>query len=301
MEFIKNKGRFWVRMDFSVQQITNSNNTRVLCAFNDISRQIETDHELNKYQNELEQLVSQRTFELKKEIEKRKSSEACIAESLKEKEVLLREIHHRVKNNMQVIISLLRLQARKINNKHIAEVFRESQNRVRAMAVIHETLYKQQSLNSINLKEYFTNLAANLIRAYSRAGLIIKPEIETNGLGMDIDRAIPCGLIVNELISNSLKYAFPSKPQGQIRISVQIVEENNIELIVKDNGIGLAEHIDPRNSGTLGLSTVFSLAERQLGAQIKINRDKGTEFSIIFAKDTIEKQTQKMPVTDDRT
>lgn len=194
---------------------------------------------------------------------------------------------------MQVIISLLRLQARKIKDTHIAEVFRESQNRVKAMAVIHETLYNQKHLASIDLQEYFTKLTANLVRAYSMSGIHIKTEIDSNELGLDIDRAIPCGLIVNELISNSLKYAFPRKTSGTISISVKPLENNNIELLVKDNGMGLPENIDPRDSKTLGLSTVFSLAERQLGAQVKIVKENGTEFSIRFAGNAEEKPNKK--------
>jgi len=290
VEFVRGGNmKFWARLDFSFWQSDPSADPRVLCAFRDISERKSADQELAEYRFQLEKMVGSRTQSLEEnnrlltqEITMRRQSEAAIAESLKEKEILLRELHHRVKNNMQVIISLLRHHGRRIQSTEVDDVFRETQERIRAISLIHETLYQQKSLSRIDLRDYLSRLGNSLIRGYARSGLRIRFEVETGDIDMDIDQAVPCGIIVNELLSNSLKYAFPEVCAGEIRISAESPEENRLELTVRDNGRGLPESVDPCNCITMGLATVINLARRQLGAEVRISRDGGTGFTFCF-------------------
>jgi Amt family ammonium transporter len=202
--------------------------------------------------------------------------------SLKEKEVLLREIHHRVKNNMQVISSLLRLQSRNVKDEQQIEMLKESQNRIKAMALIHEKLYRSKDLANIDFNDYIKNLVNDLFISYkvSTGKITMKMNIEAVSFG--IDTAIPCGLIVNELVSNSLKYAFPGGKDGEIKISLRTLEEGDIELIVSDNGVSIPKDLDFRNTESLGLRLITNLTEKQLQGKVELNRNKGTEFQIKF-------------------
>ncbi len=202
--------------------------------------------------------------------------------SLKEKEVLLREIHHRVKNNMQVISSLLRLQSRNVKDEQQIEMLKESQNRIKAMALIHEKLYRSKDLANIDFNDYIKNLVNDLFLSYkvSTGKVALKMNIETVSFG--IDTAIPCGLIINELVSNSLKYAFPKGKDGEIKISLRTLEEGDIELIVSDNGVSIPKDLDFRNTESLGLRLITNLTEKQLQGKVELNRNKGTEFQIKF-------------------
>jgi PAS domain S-box-containing protein len=212
------------------------------------------------------------------DITERKQAEEKIKTSLKEKEVLLREIHHRVKNNLQIVSSLLRLQSRHIKDKRYEEMLKESQNRIKSMALIHENLYKSENLANIDPKEYIRTLVDDLIQSYGVTQITSK--IEVGDISLDIDIAIPCGLIINELVSNALKHAFPDK-KGEITVSLRSNNEN-IELIVRDNGVGIPEDVDFRKTETLGLSLVSILAEGQLDGKITVTRDGGTAFYITF-------------------
>ncbi|MFQ6041306.1 MAG: histidine kinase dimerization/phosphoacceptor domain -containing protein [Candidatus Poribacteria bacterium] len=211
----------------------------------------------------------------------RKQTEEQIKTSLQEKEVLLKEIHHRVKNNMQVIVSLLNLQRRYIKDEKYGEMFRESQNRIRSMALIHEKLYQSENLTNIDFAEYIRSLASTLFQTYEAYGKIaLKMNIED--ISLSIDSAIPCGLILNELVSNSLKYAFPEGKEGEIKIILRSADENEIELIVSDNGVGIPEDVDIKNTESLGLQLVATLTENQLDGEMQLNRTEGTEFRIKF-------------------
>jgi PAS domain S-box-containing protein len=203
-----------------------------------------------------------------------------IKTSLDEKEVLLREIHHRVKNNLQVISSLLSLQSHQIKGKKNLEMFKESQDRVRSMALIHEKLYQSQDLARINFKEYIQTLAAGLFHSYRASPDRISLKLGVEDISLGVDSAIPCGLIVNELVSNSLKHAFPDGKEGEIRVLLHPVNRSCVELVVSDNGVGLPEDLDVRRSKSLGLHLVTILAEDQLQGEVKLKRDKGTEFRI---------------------
>ncbi len=213
----------------------------------------------------------------------RQRAEGLMKAALKEKDVLLKEIHHRVKNNLQIISSLLKLQSKNIKDELVLEIFKESQNRVRSMALIHEKLYQSKDLANINFKGYVWDLVADLFRSYgANAGKIaLQMDVEDIPLGVEV--AIPCGLIINELVSNALKYAFPEGKEGQISITFRSLDEGKINLTIGDNGVGIPEDLDIKTTETLGLHLVNILAEDQLQGQIKLDRTKGTEFQIEFA------------------
>lgn len=213
----------------------------------------------------------------------RKQAEEQIKISLKEKEVLLKEIHHRVKNNLQVISSLFNLQSRYINDIKSLEIFRESQDRIKSMALIHEKLYQSKDLARINFAEYIRNLANDLFRSYGVNLTDVTLKINVSNVFLGIDTAIPCGLIINELVSNSLKYAFPEDKKGIIRIDLYPDEYGKFILIIRDNGVGFPKHLDFRNMESLGLRLVKTLT-KQLGGSIELNSNNGTAFKIIFAE-----------------
>ncbi len=217
-----------------------------------------------------------------RDITERKQAEKQINISLKEKEVLLKEIHHRVKNNMQIISSLLNLQSFYIDDKESFEVFKESQNRIKSMALIHEKLYQSKDLTEIDFAEYISNLVFNLFKSYSVNSKIIKRSINVEDALFDIDTSIPCGLIINELVSNSLKYAFPDGQRGEIKIDLRLDNGKSI-LTVSDNGIGLPEDVDFQNTGSLGLRLVKILVN-QINGELHINKSEGTSFTIEFTK-----------------
>jgi two-component system, sensor histidine kinase PdtaS len=214
------------------------------------------------------------------DITTRKNAENLIKSSLNEKNILLQEIHHRVKNNMQIISSLLNLQTRYVNDEEAVDILKESQNRVRSMAMIHEKLYQSKDLSHINFGDYIQSLVSNLFHSYNTEKTSIIPVFEVENLSLNIDTAVPCGLIISELVSNSLKYAFPKGLNGEILISLKFID-NKYELVVRDNGIGMPVDIDLNKLETLGLLLVNSLTE-QIDGQIIINRKHGTEFIIKF-------------------
>jgi PAS domain S-box-containing protein len=214
---------------------------------------------------------------------KRKNTELAVQSSLAEKEVLLREIHHRVKNNMQVISSLLNLQAKNIEDPRLNKVFQESQSRVRAMALIHEILYQSGNLGRIDLGEYVSKLATGLIRMYGTGPDRINLNIGAQDVTLGIDDTVPCGLVINELLSNSLKYAFRDGRTGEIGIDAAPVGNGEITLVVHDDGVGIPAEIDIRNTDTMGMRLVIGLVESQLGGQVDLDRDHGTRFTITFS------------------
>lgn len=215
----------------------------------------------------------------------RKQAEEQIQASLKEKEVLLKEIHHRVKNNLQIISSLLNLQSRYIKDPQTFEMFKESQNRIRSMALIHEKLYQSQDLTQIDFADYIQYLTTHLFRVYGVNWNIVGLKINVRYVLLDIDTAIPCGLILNELISNCLKHAFPTNaemiPKGEIQIDLHSDDEGLFTLIVRDNGVGFPEDIDFQNTETLGLRLIQTLTHQMKGT-IELDRTSGTAFTIRF-------------------
>ncbi len=216
------------------------------------------------------------------DITQRKQAEAQIQASLREKEVLLQEIHHRVKNNLQVISSLLDLQSQYIDQPAMLEVFQESQNRVKSMALIHEQLYQSKDCAKINLSNYIKDLTNYLLRVYEMKVDHIKLELDIEEVTLNINKAIPCGLIISELVSNAMKYAFPQRQEGMIKIALNSKLDNYLELIVKDNGVGLPFHSDFSNIQSLGLQLVTILT-RQIEGSLEVNSRSGTEFKIHFS------------------
>jgi PAS domain S-box-containing protein len=200
--------------------------------------------------------------------------------SVREKEILIQEIHHRVKNNMQIISSLLNLQSRYVEDGEAVDVLKESQNRVKSMAMIHEKLYQSADLTQINFVDYIQSLVSNLLYSYDIKSDHIKPILEVDDVNLNIETAVPCGLIISELVSNSLKYAFPDGIKGEISVSLKVVDEE-YELTISDNGIGLPDELDLEKIDSLGLLLVTSLTE-QIDGEITIRSIKGTEFKIKF-------------------
>lgn len=217
------------------------------------------------------------------DISERKTYENTIESSLQQKDMLLKEIHHRVKNNLQIISSLIKLQSSHVKDKEIHSLFAESQNRIKTMALIHEKLYRSKDISVIEFYDYIKNLVDSLYASYGISPDRVKAKIEFRSIYLDIDTAIPCGLIINELVSNCLKYAFPNLMKGNIFID--LTEQNDIEykMIIKDNGAGIPENIDFNNSASLGLKLVKILSE-QLGGNVELIRENGTEFRILFKK-----------------
>jgi len=217
----------------------------------------------------------------RRELAERKKAEERIKESLKEKEVLLQEIHHRVKNNMQIISSLLNLQSEKIKNKEMRRAFKASQSRIRSMALIHEMLYKSKDFKSVDFAPYIQNLAFQLVNVYKVKSDVVRLTLDIKDVFLDINRAITCGLIINELISNALKYAFPEGRKGEICVKVYQDKEGMYNLIISDNGVGIPKELDIHESETLGLRLVCLLTD-QLSGSIALDRENGTTFKITY-------------------
>jgi PAS domain S-box-containing protein len=216
------------------------------------------------------------------DITKRKKAEKQLKASLHEKDVMLKEIHHRVKNNLQIVTSLLRLQANYIEDKTVLDIFRESQNRIRSMLLIHEKLYRSEDLARTDFAKYIHDLAHDLFHCYGINPSLVSLQIRICNVLLGLDTAIPCGLIVNELVSNAFKYAFPNERKGKIYIRLSVGKQNNFVLRITDDGIGIPPDIDFRNTSSLGLSLVCTLVD-QLQGTIDLNRTAGgTDFKITF-------------------
>ena len=244
--------------------------------------------------NELEKRVKERTDELShanrslhEDITERKKieealrySEEQIKQSLREKEALLREVHHRVKNNMAVVSSLLSLQARTIKDATVRSLFEESRQRVKSMALIHEKLYQTEDLSSINFEDYIKSIVSEIISLYRIDTSAITTELCIEGIELDLVSAVPCGLIINELLTNAFKYAFPDNRRGVLSVHFTKTDDT-YRLAIKDNGVGLPEGFDYKEASTLGLQLVNILTE-QLGGTVQIKSDKGTEAVVTF-------------------
>ena len=216
------------------------------------------------------------------DISNKKKNEKAIVSSLQEKEILLKEIHHRVKNNLQIISSILNLQSSFVHDPKILDILQDSRNRIRSMAMIHESLYRTTNFSSINFSNYIQNISSNLLASFRINEALISFSTDLSSVDLILDQAIPCGLMVNELITNTIKYAFPENRKGEIKIKLQEIE-NIIYLTVQDNGIGLPEDFNIENLESLGLQLVVSLTE-QLNGNIEIIKSNGTKFLITFEK-----------------
>jgi two-component sensor histidine kinase/HAMP domain-containing protein len=244
---------------------------------------------LQKIQEGLETRVRQRTADLmavnkklEQEVAERKRVEEKITASLKEKEVLLKEIHHRVKNNLQVVSSMLKIQSGYSKDKKTADLFRESQNRVRSIALIHEMLYRSKNLSKIDFSEYIRPITTHLMRSYGVDPGRITLNIDVEDVFLDLDDAIPCALIINELFSNSLKHAFPESGKGDVYIHLYRGGDRKFTLLIGDDGVGLPEGMDLKKIDSLGLQLVDALVD-QLGGTIAFEDKTGTTFRITFS------------------
>jgi PAS domain S-box-containing protein len=236
--------------------------------------------------NQLAIAIRQSTLyeQLQMELRDRRHAEEKIKASLKEKELLLKEIHHRVKNNLYVVSSLLEIQASSIADPKISKFFEESQNRIYSMALIHEKLYRSHNLAIINFSDYLEDLVSNVFASYNVNAAQIHLELNIEEIFLNIETATPCGLIVNELVSNTMKHAFPDDKEGIV--SVECYQETNdelIHLIIRDNGIGFPDNLDFRKTDSMGFQVVCTLIE-QLEGSIELERSHGTNFHVKFSE-----------------
>ena len=218
----------------------------------------------------------------------KKRIEDKVNRSLKEKDVLLQEIHHRVKNNLQIVSSLLSLQSRYIEQPDSIEIFRDSQSRIKSMALVHEKLYQSGDLTRINLSEYIPDLVSDLFRSYGVNYNLVQFKINSENISLDINTAIPCGLIINELVTNSIKHAFQGIIKGEIVVELKY-EDDCLKMKVQDNGVGFPEEVNLSNIKTLGLQLVISLT-KQLDGSIELIKENGTSFNIIFKEQSNMKE-----------
>ncbi len=235
-----------------------------------------------------ELLTSQAAISLENaaHLREHRQAEEALKTSLREKELLLKEVHHRVKNNLQIIKSMLYLQSPHIKDEQAIEMFKESQNRIYSMALIHEKLYESESLSKIDLAQYIRSLITNLFRSYGMTERAVRPKISVENVALNVDTVIPCALIINELVSNSLKHAFPHLPKGadgkgEIRVDLRHDRGNKVKLTIGDNGIGLPTGFEMQNCESLGLKLVSVLA-KQLKGTLRLDTGAGTEFAITF-------------------
>jgi PAS domain S-box-containing protein len=215
------------------------------------------------------------------DISDRKNKEEKIQAALKEKNILLGEIHHRVKNNLNIVYSLLDLQSANVKDKTVVNMLRDSQNRVKSMAMIHQTLYLSNDFARVDFKTFLDALCPALIASYAMSPEVISLSVSAANTHLPIDSAIPCGLIVNELISNALKHAFPAKRRGEISVTMAVGSDGQVYLSVADDGIGIDQHLDIERTNTLGLQLVTLLTD-QLAGKLEINRANPTRFALTF-------------------
>jgi PAS domain S-box-containing protein len=214
----------------------------------------------------------------------RQQAEERINKSLQEKELLLKEIHHRTKNNMQIVSSLLWLQSKDIQDEQARELFRDCSNRILSMALVHERMYESPDFFKVDFKEYIVALVGELTASHGLRSDQIKLVVDTSDLSLDLKSGIPCGLLIQELVCNSMKHAFPNGQKGEIRISFRPLDESQIEMRVSDSGVGFPEGFDIRSSKSLGLQLVTMLVEKQLGGTLEFNGNGRAEFKLVFKK-----------------
>jgi len=229
-----------------------------------------------------------------RDITERKQAEDFVKNSLHEKEILLREIHHRVKNNMQLVISLLNLQAKNIPDEKSKQLYMDLENRIKAMSLIHEKLYHSENLSRIDFSEYIRSISSQLSSIYFINPKLISLELHMDPVELSIDQAVPCGLIVNEILTNSFKHAFPSDFQGPRKVTITLRQgsHNTIELIISDNGIGARQNMNMQTKGSLGMLLIKILA-KQIEATVKLEYATGTSITITFRNEIEEKNTTR--------
>ncbi|MBU0482564.1 MAG: hypothetical protein KKG47_15845 [Proteobacteria bacterium] len=235
--------------------------------------------------NKVELRLKKSRKDLNIEIVERTKAEGRLLALLDEKEILLKEIHHRVKNNLQIVYSLFRLQLRQIEDPKAVEILTDSQSRISAMSLVHKTLYQPKKQSSIYLKEYIQELTASIFESYSVNPELITLKTAMEPISMDFDIVMPIGLIINELVANCIKYAFPNNRAGEIEIVLAKKNDGDYLIRVADNGIGLPDNFDPREVSSLGLQLVINLTENQLMGKIEVDGSHGgTRVTITFGE-----------------
>jgi len=230
--------------------------------------------ELDRHRAHLEELVAERTARLSALNEK-------LSDSLEEKQAMLQEIHHRVKNNLQIVSSLLSLQAQQADDELVSQMLVESRNRVHSMALVHQRLYQSKDLACVDASDYINGLAQQLLSSYGVLSGRVQLELDVDGIDLSVDTAIPCALILNELVTNALKHAFPDGRRGKLLVTMRSLGDNHLEMIVSDDGVGLGEPVASDRADSLGLSLVSTLA-RQMDATMAIDTSQGTVFRFEF-------------------
>ncbi|MBD2490292.1 histidine kinase dimerization/phosphoacceptor domain -containing protein [Aulosira sp. FACHB-615] len=221
------------------------------------------------------------------ELAERQKAESELRSALAEKEILLKEVHHRVKNNLQIVSSLLELQSQTLIDPEVIRVFQDSQNRIDSISLIHKNLYTSPNIGQLDVVDYIQSLATSILISYQNGLERIELKTDIAPISINIDQAIACGLILNELISNSLKHAFPKDQKGIITITLE-KNHHHIKMSIQDNGVGIPNDLDWRNSNSLGLSLVSDLVTEQLEGSITLERNHGTVFTIQFPQFTLE-------------
>jgi PAS domain S-box-containing protein len=218
------------------------------------------------------------------DVTERKEAEERLRALLREKEILLKELNHRVKNNMHVVSGLLALQSAALSDERTLTMFSETQDRIRSISLVHERLQYSEDLSHINLGDYVKDLTDALAVSHAVNPDAVSLALDVDRVSVSIDTAVPCGLIINELLSNSIKYAFPDGRSGEIRISLHRTGQGRMELVTSDNGIGLPEGLDPGGTKTLGLKLVRQLAENQLRGSMELTSGTGTTCRVSFVE-----------------
>ncbi len=243
--------------------------------------------ELENYQNHLEKLVNERTEslnivnkELKQEIKERKNAEKELLNSLRDKEVLIRELYHRTKNNMQVIISMMQLHRYRSKDKELTTFIDDMEKRIYSMSLVHQKLYESENLSMIRFNEYIKDLIQHYKVSFKTKERNISFALDLAAVNVLIDTAIPCGIVINELIVNALKYAFPDHQPGEIRIALEEKPGNMIQLTISDNGVGLKDDLEIDSISNLGLKTVLNIVKHQLQGEFLIEKNNGLSFFI---------------------
>ena len=226
---------------------------------------------------------------IKEDITEKKIIDEQLKDSLKEKEIMLREIHHRVKNNLQIISSLLKLQSSYIKDLEVVEYFNVSQYRIKSMALIHQQLYRSDSLNKIDFQEYLSTLSKDILSIYFNRSKKIEIDVDSKNIFFGIDTAIPCGLLISEMLSNSLKHAFPERKNGEIILKLTKLNGEKYNLLYRDDGVGLPHNFDFEKPDSMGMELIHSLVE-QLDGTVEIKNESGTQYNINFTELSYKKR-----------